>query len=119
MRSIQCFGAAEVPQIANRNASASVDFPLPRAPIMQVRPPGMLTLKPGRNPPLISIFSTSHIRPTSTAREALAVFYQHLESFSQCRIVRSKLSLHPASILCWRRSEREPVPVLGGLEGNY
>src|SRR5690348_1318898 len=92
MRSIQCFGAAEAPQIANRNASASVDFPLPRAPIMQVRPRGMLTLKPGRNPPLISIFSTSHIRPTSTAREA--VFYQHLEGVSQCRHWSRKWQLY-------------------------
>ena len=65
MRSTQCFGAAEVPQTANRSASASVDFPLPRGPIMQVRPRGMLTLKPGRKPPLISIFSTTHIGPTS------------------------------------------------------
>src|SRR5881409_2353749 len=73
MRSTQCFGAVEVPQTANLNASASVDFPLPRGPIMQVRPRGTLTLKPGRNPPLISIFSTSHIGPTSVARETRAV----------------------------------------------
>src|SRR6266496_6155122 len=87
MRSIQCFGAAEVPQIANRNASASVDFPLPRAPIMQVRPRGMLTLKPGRNPPLISIFSTSHIRPTSaaTTRAVLLPGRRELLSLPHCK----------------------------------
>src|SRR5437667_7200022 len=50
-----------MPQRANRTASASVDFPLPRAPMMQVKPWGILTLRPGRNPPLISIFSTTHI----------------------------------------------------------
>src|SRR5215467_1986449 len=50
-----------MPQSANRTASASVDFPLPRAPMMQVRPAGILTLRPGRNPPLISIFSITHI----------------------------------------------------------
>jgi hypothetical protein len=42
--------------------ASAVEFPLPRGPIKQVRPRGMLPLKPGRNPPLISIFSTSHIR---------------------------------------------------------
>src|SRR5262245_29736874 len=29
---------------------------------MQVRPGGIFTLKPGRKPPLISIFSTRHMR---------------------------------------------------------
>src|SRR5215471_1356812 len=61
MRSALGLGAAGMPQSANLTASASVDFPLPRAPMMQVRPWGTLTLRPGRNPPLISIFSTSHI----------------------------------------------------------
>jgi hypothetical protein len=50
-----------MPQTANRTSSASVDFPLPRAPMIQVRPGGILTLRPGRNPPLISIFSMTHI----------------------------------------------------------
>jgi hypothetical protein len=45
----------------NLTASASVDFPLPRAPMMQVRPRGTLTVRPGRNPPLISIFSIAHM----------------------------------------------------------
>src|SRR5215813_7745243 len=52
-----------MPQSANRTDSASVDFPLPRAPMMQVRPGGILMLSPGRKPPLISIFSTTHISP--------------------------------------------------------
>ena len=69
MRSTHGFGAADIPQTANLNASASVDFPLPRGPMMQVRHRGMLTLKPGRNPQLISIFSTSHIHSDATARE--------------------------------------------------
>ncbi len=67
IRSAQCLGAAERPQSANRTASASVDFPLPRAPMMQVRPWGILTLRPGRNPPLISIFSTTHIGSVSAS----------------------------------------------------
>src|SRR5689334_10225108 len=72
MRSTLSFGAAAVPQIVNLNASASVDFPLPRGPIMHVRPRGMLMLKPGRNPPLISIFSTSHIGPAYIDRAHVA-----------------------------------------------
>src|SRR5262249_60479346 len=52
-------------QSANLIASASVDFPLPRAPMMQVKPRGILTLRPGRNPPLISIFSSTHMCSTS------------------------------------------------------
>src|SRR5262249_8153672 len=39
-----------MPQSANLRASASVDFPLPRAPMMQVKPRGILTFRPGRNP---------------------------------------------------------------------
>src|SRR5215831_17114816 len=59
--SAEGLGVAGMPQRANLTASASVDFPLPRAPMMQVRPRGILTLRPGRNPPLISIFSTTHM----------------------------------------------------------
>src|ERR1700747_1770850 len=71
MRSAQCFGTAEVPQITNLSASASVDFPLPRGPMMHVRPWGMWTLNPGRNPPLISIFSICHIHPSRAAGDNL------------------------------------------------
>src|SRR6516162_8768911 len=85
MRSTECFGAPEVPQTANRIASASVDFPLPRAPIMQVSPRGMLMLKPGRKPPLISIFSTSHICQTSTSRETERYCRHHIEHFFRLR----------------------------------
>src|SRR5205823_1623139 len=46
-----------------------VDFPIPRAPMMQVRPWGILMLKPGRNPPLISIFSMTHICSASAGLE--------------------------------------------------
>src|SRR5580698_11166564 len=83
MRSTHAFGAADMPQTANLRASASVDFPLPRGPMMQVRPRGILTLKPGRNPPLISIFSTSHIYSNAAARETGVVGHQHKESCPQ------------------------------------
>jgi hypothetical protein len=53
---------------------------------MQVRPGGSFTLKPGRNPPLISIFSTNHICQDSTAHELEEYGYQHYESFSEHRI---------------------------------
>jgi len=65
---------------APRNASASVDFPLPRGPIMQVSPRGMLTLKPGRNPPLISIFSTSHMVEPLPRPQLERYRHQHIES---------------------------------------
>src|SRR6516164_11164050 len=104
MRSTQCFGAEEVPRTAKRNASASVDFPLPRGPIMQVRPRGMLTLKAGRNPPLISIFSTSHIGPTSiepatravllpTHREHLSVRHRNrIVSLRHCTLIEKSVN---------------------------
>src|SRR5690242_7751165 len=84
MRSTDCFGAPEVPQTANLIASTSVDFPLPRGPIMQVRPRGMLMFKPGRNPPLISIFSTNHIRPGFTAYETRAVWLSAHRRLAGC-----------------------------------
>src|SRR5215469_16961739 len=93
MRSTQCLGAPEVPQTAKRIASASVDFPLPRAPIMQVSPRGRLTLKPGRNPPLMSIFSTSHIGQTPGTGEVYMVPPANTSSASD-RVV----SLHLAGI---------------------
>src|SRR5215467_23915 len=76
MRSTECFGAPEVPQTANRIASASVDFPLPRAPIMQVTPLGMLMLNPGRKPPL-SRSSQRATYVTSTASGAGALTPEH------------------------------------------
>src|SRR5215469_64886 len=85
MRSTQCFGAEEVPRTAKRNASANVDFPLPRGPIIRVRPRGMLTLKAGRNPPLISIFSTSHIGPTSIEPQLERYCYQHIAGILSVR----------------------------------
>ena len=68
-----------MPQRANLTASASVDFPLPRAPMIQVRPRGIFTLRPGRNPPLISIFSTTHMcSPSAGAGQAV---YPPIQSF--------------------------------------
>src|SRR4029077_17155330 len=95
MRSTQCLGAPDAPQIANRMASASVDFPLPRAPMMQVRPRGMLTLKPGRNPPLISIFSMNHIHPISAGDVDAKLHRLRNCSKSQnwnCRYVRYRVT---------------------------
>ena len=42
------------------NASASVDFPLPRGPMMQVSPRGNLSDSSARKPPLMSIESMNH-----------------------------------------------------------
>ena len=64
-------------------ASASVDFPLPRGPMMQVRPRGILTLKPGRNPPLISIFSTTHMRQVPGINLEVATY---IESFHRAAL---------------------------------
>src|SRR5262245_60773529 len=66
-----------MPQRANLTASASVDFPLPRAPMIQVSPRGIFTLRPGRNPPLISIFSTTHMcSPSAGAGQAIKPLIQ-------------------------------------------
>jgi hypothetical protein len=67
-RSSRGFDAPTVPLIANRSASASVDFPLPLGPIMQINPCGKVNFKPGKKPPLSSMLSSVHISSLHNAR---------------------------------------------------
>src|SRR4029078_13619154 len=79
-------------------ASASVDLPLPRAPMMQVKPWGTLILSPGKNPPLISIFSTTHISLAAAGEEGGTGSITYCTP--EAETARSKQTRHKIILIC-------------------
>ena len=88
IKSARPFDAPLRPPIPYRRASMSVDLPLPRGPIMQVRPGGSFTESPGKKPPVISIASNTHFATTRSS------FFQRPSSVRHAA-VRTKESLRP------------------------
>src|SRR5205807_2254232 len=81
-----------------RMASAKVDLPLPRGPIMQVSPLGRVSDRPGRNPPLISICSSD--------QAATIVF---LGAIPSSKVSLSELNPRQQTIRDGRSVGQEPI----------
>ncbi len=81
IKSALVFEAPLRPPVPYRRASMRVDLPLPRGPMMHVRPGGSIKDSPGKKPPVISIASNTHFatmsgsflqKPSSTTHEVVS-----------------------------------------------